>query len=597
MQVILGISAYYHDSAAALVVDGKIVAAAQEERFSRIKNDASFPMEACRFCLQKAGISIDEVDCVVYYEKPFLKFERLLEGYIRVAPLGLKSFIQSMPIWLKDKLHLKKIIRKNLASLSSSKPRFELLFSEHHLSHAASSYFVSPFSSAAILTVDGVGEWASSCIFRGKETTIELLAEQHYPDSVGLLYSSFTYFLGFKVNSGEYKVMGLAPYADPDSEEAQRFINLIKNHLITIHKNGSIQLNQRFFAYTYGLKMIRTKRWEELFGISKREPESKIEQCHCNLAFAIQKITEEILILLARYTKELTGENRLCLAGGVALNCVANSKILFSDIFDEIYIQPAAGDAGCAIGAALITHHLLNPQTGRTAVDLMNNAFLGTEYSNSEVEQIIKEHHLEYSRFDNFDDLVSESAKHLSQGKILGWFQGAMEFGPRALGNRSIIADPRPIQIQEIVNTKIKYRENFRPFAPAVMEEDAQKYFDIKGPSPYMLFVSQVKNSYTLPLHYAQLSIEEKMATQRSLLQSITHVDFSARVQTVNKTTNPKLYQLLSAFKAQTGCSVLLNTSFNLRGEPMVCSPQDAIKTFRESGLDFLVMNDFIITK
>lgn len=597
MQVILGISAYFHDSAAAIIIDGKVVAAAQEERFTRIKNDPSFPIKACAFCLQKANLSIDHVDYVVYYEKPFLKFERLIETYINAAPRGLKSFITSMPLWLKDKLHLKTNIRRELLSLSSSEPKFELLFSEHHLSHAASSYFASPFSRAAILTVDGVGEWATTSIFKANGTRIELLQEQNFPDSLGLLYSSFTYFLGFKVNSGEYKIMGLAPYGNKDSAETKCFINLIKTNIVAINTNGSIKLNQSFFSYTYALKMIRTKKWEKLFGINKREPESEIHQCHCNLAYAIQNVTEEIMIKLAIHTKEVTGECKLCLSGGVALNCVANSKLLSLGIFDEIYIQPASGDAGGALGAAWIGYFLINPQLNKSTTDEMQGCLLGPEFSTDYIRKVLEQNKIKFQYFETLDAITEIIATYLSNGKIIGWFQGAMEFGPRALGNRSIIADPRQLNAQYIINSKIKYREIFRPFAPAIIDKDLNNYFDINSQSPYMLFVAQVKNCHPLPDKYNTMSIQEKIITKRSSLQSITHVDLSARIQTVSSSTNPLFYKLLTSFKKVSGCSVLLNTSFNLRGEPLVCTPDDAIKTFHSSELDILVINNFIIVK
>ncbi len=596
---ILGISAYYHDSASALIIDGKIVAAAQEERFSRVKNDASFPLQSCEFCLKQGDITLNDIDFVVFYEKPFLKFERLMESYYQSAPRGLSFFIKSMPVWLKDKLHLKYIIKKELNKLVDNKTslKFELLFSEHHLSHAASAYFVSPFPSAAILTIDGVGEWATTSIFRGNGSQIEILKELHFPDSIGLLYSSFAYFLGFRVNSGEYKLMGLAPYGDSSSEETQKYISLIENEIVKINANGSIRMNQRYFSYTYELRMIHLKRWERLFGMNRREEESELTQNYCNLAYAIQSVTEKIILKLVRHTKELTGERNLCLAGGVALNCVANGKIYEENIFEDIYIQPASGDSGCAIGAALIAHHLINTKAPKSTIDLMRGALLGPRYGNDEIKELLNKSSYKYRYYDNYIDLVEICADFLSNGKIIGWFQGAMEFGPRALGNRSILADPRIAGIQEKINTLVKFRENFRPFAPAVIEEDAQEYFSLKTKSPYMLYVSNVNQKFILPNGYNLLSIKEKMLTPRSSIQAVTHVDFSARVQTVDADTNPRFYNLLKSFKRKTGCSILLNTSFNVRGEPIVCSPVDTIKTFTKTNLDILVLNNYLIHK
>ena len=596
---ILGISAYYHDSAAALIIDGKIIAAVQEERFSRIKHDASFPILSCDFCLKQGGLTILDIDYVIFYEKPFLKFERLLENYYQYAPRGLKSFLKAMPTWLKDKLHLKRIIQRKLNELTEVKEliKFKLLFSEHHLSHAASAYLVSPFTSAAIVTIDGVGEWATTSIFKGNGTQIEVLKEMHYPNSIGLLYSSFTYFIGFKVNSGEYKLMGLAPYANVDSEETKRYITLIESEIVTINTDGSINLNERYFSYTYGLKMVNTKRWEKLFAMEKRKEGSNLNQQHANLAYAIQFVTEKIILSLLRYAKELTGESNLCLAGGVALNCVANGKILEANIFKDVYIQPAAGDSGCAIGAAMVAYHLINAKANKSTVDLMQGALLGPKYDNNDIKELLDSTSYNYIYFNDFSDLVTKCASLISEGNIIGWFQGAMEFGPRALGNRSILADPRIHDIQNRINTNIKQRENFRPFAPAVIEEDAQKYFTIKSKSPYMLYVSSVNKKCKLPHRYNNFSIEEKMSVYRNLLQSTTHVDFSARIQTVNKNINPRFYQLLQAFKQKTTCSVLLNTSFNVRSEPIVCSPYDAIQTFQKANLDVLVLNDFLIYK
>jgi len=597
---ILGISAYYHDSAVALIKDGIVIAAVQEERFTRKKNDSSFPACACLYCMDFANVTLSDISYVVFYDKPFLKFERLIESYYHHAPKGLKSFLTSMPIWLRDKLHVKRIIKKELKKLfpSDIKPAFKLLFSEHHLSHAASAYYVSPFPAAAILTIDGVGEWTTTSIFKGENANITVLKELHYPDSLGLLYSSFTYFLGFKVNSGEYKMMGLAPYGNKDTAETQRYISLITDHIVKIYPDGGISLNETFFSYSYGLKMIREKKWEKLFGIPRRIPETEFCQHHCSLAYAIQYITEEIILKLACEAKRITGETNLCLAGGVALNCVANGKLLNANIFENIYIQPAAGDAGGAIGAALAAHYLLT-QNNKPLTDGMYGTFLGPSYTNTEIKSVIENCDYEYKYYSDFDELTASTAHFLQQGKIVGWFQDRMEFGPRALGNRSILADPRSPDMNQRINQKTKLREMFRPFAPAVLEEDYTKYFDLKIKSPYMLFVSPLNEEHIRKpnLTYWKKGVQEKFLTVRSDLNSITHVDFSARVQTVNKEFNPKFYNLLLAFKELTRCSVLLNTSFNVRGEPIVCSPKDAISMFNKAELDILVMGNFLITK
>lgn len=597
---ILGISAYYHDSAAALIKDGIIIAAAQEERFTRKKNDPSFPRQACLYCLNYASIGISDISYVVFYDKPFLKFERLFETYYSHAPKGLKSFLIAMPVWLKDKLDLKRIIRKELEQLLTpqKKPSYELLFSEHHLSHAASTYYVSPFSSSVILTIDGVGEWVTTAIFKGNDYNLTSIKELHYPDSLGLLYSSFTYFLGFKVNEGEYKMMGLAPYGNKDSKETERYISLIRDNIVEIYPDGGIRLNESFFSYSYGLKMIRDKKWEHLFGIPRRFPDTQITQHHCNLAYATQHVIEDIIIKLAHEAKRVTGETNLCLAGGVALNCVANGRLLNRGIFTNIYIQPAAGDAGGAIGAALAAYYLMT-KNKKNLADGMNGGYLGPSYSNDEIMSVIEAHNQEYEYYSNFEELTDYVAFLLQQGKIVGWFHDRMEFGPRALGNRSILADPRIPEMHEKINTRVKLRETFRPFAPAVLEEDCIDYFDLKSKSPYMLFASSLHKKrlkFTDDLYWGK-NIQEKLSTIRSDLNSITHVDFSARIQTVSKKNNTKFYNLLLAFKKITGCSVLLNTSFNIRGEPIVCSPQDAIITFNKTELDVLVIGNFLIKK
>jgi len=597
---ILGISAYYHDSAAALIKDGRVIAAAQEERFTRKKNDCSFPKNSCVFCLKFAEIEISEIAYVVFYDKPFLKFERLIESYYINAPKGLKSFLISMPIWLTNKLYLKKIIKNELNKLFASveEPSFKILFSEHHLSHAASAYYVSPFSSSAILTIDAVGEWVTTSISKGEGYKITALKELNYPDSIGILYSSFTYFLGFKVNSGEYKMMGLAPYGNKNSEQTKHYISLIKNNLVTVFPDGGISLNKLYFSYSYSLKLIRIRKWERLFGFSKRHPDSEICQHHCNLAFAIQCVTEEIVVKLAQEAKKITGEKNICLAGGVALNCVSNGKLLNENIFENIYIQPAAGDAGGSIGSALIAYNLLT-KNKKEQFDGMNGAFLGPSFTDDEIRLAIDESQYEYKYFENFNELTYYVANNLQCGKIVGWFQDRMEFGPRALGNRSILADPRLPNMNMRINKKVKMRELFRPFAPAVLEEDRNEYFNLNVLSPYMLFVAPLNEKHIKKpdFTYWDKGMLEKLSTVRSDLNSITHVDFSARIQTVNKENNPKFYNLLLAFKKISGSSVLLNTSFNVRGEPIVCSPSDAISTFKNADLDILVIGNFLVIR
>jgi carbamoyltransferase len=600
---ILGISAFYHDSAAALVQDGKIVAAAQEERFSRIKNDKDFPLMSVKYCLAEAGLQIDELDAVAFYDKPFLKFERLLETYYSFAPRGIRSFLTAMPSWIKEKIFIKKVLRSELKKVGSyNSHRLKLLFPEHHLSHAASSYFASNFSESAILTIDGVGEWATATISKGTENRIELLKELHFPHSVGLFYSAFTYFLGFTVNSDEYKLMGLAPYGNPDSIQTKKFRDLILTHLISIAKDGSIQMNQQYFTYAYGLKMVSDDKFQQLFGFTKRKPGEEFEQHHLDLALAVQLITEEIVIKLATHTKELTNCNKLCLAGGVALNCVANGKIEQSRLFDEIFIQPAAGDAGGALGAALAGYHIYFANENRPALgfmDKLQGAFLGPAFSENEVEAITRQHSPAAKKYNSPEALCEKTAELIALGYVVGWFQGRMEFGPRALGNRSILADPRNEEMQKKLNLKIKFRESFRPFAPAVLEEDASQFFENVTISPYMLMVHPVKNSLcnAMPDNYHQLPLFEKLYTVRSSIPAVTHVDFSARIQTVSHFTNPLFHLLLQSFKKITGIGLLINTSFNVKDEPIVCSPGDAYACFLKTGMDFLVIGNYILSK
>lgn len=599
---ILGISAFYHDSAAALIDSGKIVAAAQEERFTRRKHDAAFPAQAIRFCLEYAGTSLSELDAIVFYDKPLLKFERLLETYYAFAPRGVRSFVTAMPVWLREKLFLKSLLQEELRKLSSRNASLpKLLFSEHHLSHAASAFYPSRFERAAILTIDGVGEWATASIALGEGRHITVLRELHFPHSLGLLYSAFTYFLGFKVNSGEYKLMGLAPFGQPHSAEVKRFIELIKTHLVKIYDDGSIWLNQAYFRYAIGLEMIETAAWEQLFGVPKRSPEDEPTQAQCNLALAIQCVTEEIVLKLAAEAKRLTGAEYLCLAGGVALNCVANGKVLNTGWFRDLFIQPAAGDAGGALGAALAAYHLYfeQPRTLPHGRDAMNGAFLGPEFSDLDVERLIRKYDATARRYDDFDALCHDVARWLDEGKVVGWVQGRMEFGPRALGARSILADARRPEMQKILNLKIKFREGFRPFAPSVRAERASEYFELEHDSPYMLLVQAVRPALRQPLppHYHELPLKEKLYTVRSSLPAITHIDFSARIQTVHYDTNPRYWQLLKAFEERTGCGVLVNTSFNVRGEPIICTPDDAYRCFMRTEMDCLVIGNYTFEK
>lgn len=602
MKNILGISAFYHDSAACVVIDGKIIAAAQEERFTRVKHTADFPTKAIEYCLMEAGLSINEIDHVVFYDKPLLKFERLLETYYAYAPKGLLSFVQAMPVWIKEKVFLKKTILTELKKLGDYKhKRNKLLFTEHHLSHAASAYFASPFNHSAILVIDGVGEWATITIAQGNNNNIRILKEQKFPHSLGLLYSAFTYFLGFKVNSGEYKLMGLAPYGDIDSNITKEYINKIKSELIDIKDDGSVFLNQKYFNYATGLKMINEKKWEDLFQLKVKKLEEEINSNHCHLAIAIQAVTEEIVLKLAQEAKKLTQSDNLCLAGGVALNCVANGKLLKTNLFKEIFIQPASGDAGGSIGAALSTYYMyLNSERKvLNKSDSMEGSYLGPYYSDKEIETMLKYNKAVSKKYNDEIELNKIVANLIHEGNVIGWFQGRMEFGPRSLGNRSIIADPRNPEMQKKLNLKIKYREGFRPFAPSVLIEDTLKYFELDSISPYMLLVAPVQNHLRkeLPLNYNQLEMSEKLYTLRSSIQSVTHVDFSARVHTVDKNINPKFWNLINEFKNITGESLLINTSFNVRGEPPVCSPIDAYQCFMNTEMDYLVIENYVLNK
>ena len=591
---ILGISAYYHDSAACLVVDGKIIAAAQEERFTRKKHDENFPVNAINYCLTEARLSAQQIDYVVFYDKPFLKFERLFETYLAFAPKGFKSFATSLPVWVKDKLFQKSVILDALKDHLDKTTDWssKLLFSEHHLSHAASAFFPSPFEEAAVLTMDGVGEWATTSLAVGKGNTLNVTNEIHFPHSLGLLYSAMTYYTGFKVNSGEYKVMGLAPYGEP------KYANLIKDHLIDIKEDGSFHLDMSYFNYCTGLTMT-SDRFNDLFGAPPRKSESILGQREMDLAASIQAVTEEVVIKLAKGIKKSTGLNNLCLAGGVALNCVANGKLLRENVFDKIWIQPASGDAGGAVGAALAAYYLMLAQPRKVdKQDGMQGSYLGPEFGQADIEQRLS---LAGAKFDVVSDtqLIEQTAQALADGLAVGWHQGRMEFGPRSLGARSIIADARSPTVQKQLNLKVKYRESFRPFAPSILREDLADWFEINTDSPYMLLVADVKKEKQLAMTDAQKQLFgiEKLNVPRSEIPAVTHVDYSARIQTVSKDTNPKYHALISKFKEITGCPVLVNTSFNVRGEPIVCSPEDAFNCLMGTDIDFLVVGNCILRK
>lgn len=600
MKNILGISAFYHDSAAAILVNNEIIAAAQEERFTRKKHTPDFPINAVKYCLEYTGLSIDELDAIVFYDKPLLKFERLLETYYAFAPRGFFQFIKAMPVWLKEKLFIKKIIHDNLSEIQNyNKKELKLLFAEHHLSHAASAFYPSPYKEAAILTIDGVGEWATASICHGRDNKIKMLKEMRFPHSVGLLYSAFTYYLGFRVNSGEYKLMGLAPYGDPEAEQTKDFIRIIKENLVSIKDDGSIWLNQDYFHYTTGLRMVKAKKWEKLFGFPVKTPESEVEQKHCNLAFAIQQITEDIVFKMAKEAKRITDSEYLCMAGGVALNCVANGKLIREKLFTDIYIQPAAGDAGGALGAAQITNYMYFDNERHINGDKMMGAYLGPDFSDKEAIMVFKKYKASYERFDFFNELCNTIADLIDEGNVVGWFQGRMEYGPRALGNRSILGDARNTEMQKKMNLKIKYREGFRPFAPSVLIEESASFFEMGLSSPYMLLISYVNEDRraSLPEDYHDLDLWDRLYHKRSDVQSITHLDFSARIQTVHKETNPRYWQLINTFKEKTGYGIVVNTSFNVRGEPIVCSPDDAYRCFMRTEMDYLVINNFILKK
>ncbi len=599
---ILGISAFYHDSAAAIIHNDRVVAAAQEERFTRKKHDPSFPTRAVSFCLEESGFSLDELDAIVFYDKPWLKFERLLDTYYVNTPKGLKSFLLAMPIWVKEKIFLRKIIIDELNKIQKFNTKnIKLLFSEHHLSHAASTYYTSPYNDSAILTIDGVGEWATASICHGQGKQIKVLKEIKFPDSVGFLYSAFTYYLGLRVNSGEYKLMGLAPYGHPGSDQVKKFIKLILENIVTINDDGSIHLHQEFFDYAVGSKMTNEAAWEKLFGFARRVPESAIKQHHCDMALAIQDVTENIILKMASHAKKITGSNNLCMAGGVALNCVSNSKLLTAKIFDNIFIQPAAGDAGGALGAALAAYHIFfdKDKAKPNPKNEVFDPYLGPEYSDIDAKKVFKKYKARYKYYNNFDDLSDKVADLINQGNIIGWFQGKMEWGPRALGNRSIIADARNKDMQLKLNLKVKYRESFRPFAPAVIEEDINNFFDFEGHSPYMIFVADVLQNRRndLPDNYNSLAMKDKLYYKRSDVPAITHINFSARLQSVHKNLNKRFHQLIKNFKNKTDYGIVINTSFNVRGEPIVCTPDDAYRCFMNTEIDYLVVNNFLLDK
>jgi len=591
---ILGISAYYHDSAAALIEDGQVIAAAQEERFTRKKHDPRFPHRAIRWCLESCGLQPSQLDLVAFYDKPFLKFERLLETYLAFAPRGFQSFREALPVWLKEKLFQRHLLNTEFKQIDDRVDwGRRLLFSEHHLSHAASAFYPSPFERAAVLTMDGVGEWTTTSLALGHGNDLKVIREIHFPHSLGLLYSAFTYYTGFKVNSGEYKVMGLAPYGEP------RFANVIREHLIDIKEDGSFRLNMEYFEYCTGLTMTNG-RFDALFAGPARKPESPLTQREMDLAASIQAVTEEVVLKLAHGVARETGEKNLCLAGGVALNCVANGKLLREQYFDRLWLQPAAGDAGGALGAALVAYHRFQhqPRHLNGALDGMHGGYLGPEYAQADIERRLSQ---AGAVFEVLDDgaVIEACAQSLDEGKALGWFQGRMEFGPRALGARSILGDARSPAMQKMLNLKVKYRESFRPFAPSVLSEDAADWFELAPESPYMLLVADVARTHRIPMTDEQNKLFgiDKLNVPRSSIPAVTHVDYSARVQTVHHETNPRYHALISRFKARTGCPVIVNTSFNVRGEPIVCTPEDAFRCFMGTEIETLAVGNCFLRK
>jgi len=587
MKHILGISAFYHDSAACMVSDGRIVAAAQEERFTRKKHDAGFPANAIQYALEAGGITGEQLDYVAFYDKPFTKFWRLLATYTGTAPHGLKSFIESAPLWIKQKLWIKELIRKTVGHNA------KIFFPEHHASHAASAFFPSPFQKSAILTIDGVGEWATASCGIGEGNKIRIFSDLQFPHSLGLLYSAFTYFTGFRVNSGEYKMMGLAPYGEP------KYKDVILREIINLKDDGSFQMNMEFFDYCTGLKMTN-ERFDKLFGGPPRKPESKMTQREMDIARSAQDVTEEIMLRMARHLHRETGEKYLCLAGGVALNCVGNGRILQEGPFEDVWIQPAASDAGGSLGAALLIwhQHLDNPRHADGKNDFQHGSLLGPEFSNDYIRQFLRREKIIHKELDD-ENLIRTAADLMASEKVIGWFQGRMEFGPRALGNRSILGDARSTEMQSTMNLKIKFRESFRPFAPSVLEEKVSDYFETEHPSPYMLLVAQVKKELLRPPdeNEKKLSGFDKLKVVRSSIPAITHVDNSARLQTVSRETNPRFHALIRAFEEKTGCAVIINTSYNVRGEPIVCTPEDAYLCFMRTRMDYLFLGNFMLDK
>ena len=584
---ILGISAFYHDSAVCLIEDGEIIFAAQEERYTRKKHDSSFPINAIKDCFINSGITAENVDYVAFYDKPFLKFERILETYLAYAPLGIRSFLMAMPLWIRKKLWIKELIRNELDYDS------RIIFPEHHMSHAASGFFASPYQEAAFLTMDGVGEWATTSYGTGKGNEVQMLAEIQFPHSLGLLYSAFTYYTGFRVNSGEYKVMGLAPYGEP------KYKDLILENLIDVQDDGSFKMNMDYFNYCAGLTMT-SRKFHKLFGGPPRKPESNLTQKEMDLARSVQEVTEEIVLKMARHVKKETGMDYLCLAGGVALNCVANGKLLRSGLFDDIWIQPAAGDAGGALGCALFTwyQYLGNSRKADNRTDFMKGAYLGPQFQNDTIESFLNQNSYPYIKL-NDGEISEKIADLISDAKVIGWFQGKMEFGPRALGARSIIGDARSSEMQKTMNLKIKHRESFRPFAPSIMAEHISDYFEIDRASPYMLLVANIREEKQISMTEEQKSYFglEKLNVVRSEVPAITHVDYSARIQSVNQETNPIYHQMLTKFYERYGCSVIVNTSFNVRGEPIVCTPEDAYLCFMRTEMDYLIMGNYLLDK
>ena len=594
MTSVLGVSAFYHDSAAALLIDGKIIAAAQEERFTRKKHDQKYPYHAVEYVLKESKLKLSEIDYIVFYEKPFLKFERLLKTYLSFAPRGFESFCVSMPIWLKDKLFQKKLLFNELKNHDHAFKNIDkIYFSEHHLSHASSAFYPSPFNDATVLTLDGVGEWATTTVAEGKNNNLNIIKEIHFPDSVGLLYSAFTYYTGFKVNSGEYKVMGLAPYGEP------KFKNLILNKIVDLKDDGSFKLNMKYFDYATGFKMTN-ENFSELFGKPVRNPETeKLTQFHMDVASSIQSVTEEIVLQIAKSISKQSDSKNLCMAGGVALNCVANGKIVKEKIFKNVWIQPASGDAGGALGAALsLWHKELKNERLLPVEDKMKGSYLGPEFSNIEIENVLKKIGATYTKFSE-NEMIKITSEELAKEKTVGWFQGRMEFGPRALGGRSIIADPRSAKMQKNLNLKVKFRESFRPFAPSVIREDLSNWFDLDCDSPYMLLVGNIKEDKKIKMTEIEEKLFgiDKLNIKRSEVPAITHVDYSARIQTVHKETNSRYYNLIKSFQEITKCPILVNTSFNVRGEPIVCSVEDAYSCFMGTDLDMLVCGDFVLYK